>query len=153
MKSFKGLFFFFYLYVCRGCKVNATLLENATSTKNNPKPLMCFLHSSSGLMQPGGCEWPSLCLPSKQCQVLHCLACTCTDWNWEGVNEQWCWGRGCLIYNSLVDCMNFWHKYLRSKWLKKYIKNPLEVWHNKCILLSRGLNAYNEPAQALMTED
>ena len=49
--------------------------------------------------------------------------------------------------------MNFWHKYLRSKWLEKIHEKSVEVYHNKCILLFRGLNEYNEPAQALMNKD
>lgn len=35
--------------------MNATFSESDTSTKTNPKPLMCFPHSSSGLMPLGDC--------------------------------------------------------------------------------------------------
>lgn len=124
MKSFKVfVFFFFYLYVCRGARWMQCFWK-VPQVPRTTQSLWCALSiAARGWCSPGGCEWPSLCLPSEQCQVEHCLACTFTDWNWEGANQQWCWGRGCLICHSLVGCMNFWHKYLRSKWLKKYIKN------------------------------
>lgn len=61
--------------------------------------------------------------------------------------------RGCLTHSCVVGCVSFWHKHLRSKSLENDIKNQLRYIIIKRILLFRGLNEYNEPAQALMNKN